>query len=137
MLSSYVFSTVDTKSINNAYLYSLQICVLADCIGAMLVYSALCYQNNRNSYDTQSSESLPTNFSSKNNMGLSPGNTSTKFQRSFSIDEPPRVRTDSECQKFEFHITDFFCCGSPIGLIMMKKLIDVGHGKCSFLKGLI
>eukprot|EP00794_Sanderia_malayensis_P014394 gene14394-15893_t len=109
--------------------HEIKVCILADCVGAMLVYGALCSHGSSRS-KVMSTDSLLVNcgMDSPNDKASL---TSTTYipsfsQRSLSVDSVAQSQVSSfkSSMQFCFDVSNFFCCGSPIGMILMKQYFE-------------
>ena len=104
--------------------------ILADSVGALFAYSALCSQGIPN-VDVLSVDSLLVNYAGDNQSDtaslseLQPGRLSSTG-RSLSADSSnlSQFSLFRNLKQFEFDVTNFFCCGSPIGMILMKQFFE-------------
>eukprot|EP00795_Rhopilema_esculentum_P015526 gene15527-6789_t len=107
---------------------NIKVSILADCVGALLVYGALCSQRNQiadNCLDSLLGSNAADNLSDKVNIEPNQERSFT-YQRSSSIDSGPssQVSFFRSQKQFEFDVKNFFCCGSPIGMILMKQFLE-------------
>ena len=112
----------------------MQVSILADCVGALLVYGALCSQGNQTgdiNCDSLFPTGTPESSSDKVNFEGKHDKLST-CQRSESIDSTPLSHLLSlrGLKQFDFGVANFFCCGSPIGMILMKQYFESNSCKC-------
>ena len=65
------------------------------------------------------------------NMEPNQERRSFTYQRSSSIDSGPssQVSFFRSQKMFEFDVKNFFCCGSPIGMILMKQFLESNGGE--------
>jgi len=109
---------------------AVKVSILADSIGALFAYGALCSQTSGNA-DVASVDSLLVNYTGDNQSegtsisDLHPGKLSS-IGRSMSTDSAPLSQYSlvRNHKQFEFDVTNFFCCGSPIGMILMKQFFE-------------
>ena len=112
----------------------LQVSILADCVGALLAYGALCSQGVSNA-DGVSVDSLHVNYTGDNQSDaasvaeLHPDRLSVRG-RSLSADSShlSQFSLIRSQKQFDFDVTNLFCCGSPIGMILMKQFFESNGG---------
>ena len=104
--------------------------ILADCIGALFAYGALCSQTGTSS-DLISVDSLLVNYAGDNlsdstSLNDPPFGRLQSTERSLSADSTnlSQLSLVRSQKQFEFDVTNFFCCGSPIGMILMKQFFE-------------
>ncbi len=102
---------------------------MADCVGALLVYGALCSQGNKFgdlSLDSMSVHCGLDSLSDKLSLSSVQNRPTEPIARSCSIDSAAQSQVSlfKTSHNFDFNVSDFFCCGSPIGMILMKQYFE-------------
>ena len=136
-------------------------CIVGDCVGALLAYEAMCQEQwSIGSFDTNSSHpASPISKQDDNamkNKRLSNSDIdiripqydpelefpkrsySTGNKKSASVEdgldstsETYSVCTPFRVRKLEFDVSKFFAFGSPIGLVLLHKRLSAFSGKIS------